>query len=57
MTTLTKAHHGHQVTVAALNVVLKKACEAYKEVLAEDDEVPSLEDWCTRQSSNFGYVY
>ena len=39
---IAKARHAHQVTVAALNVILKRACEAYKEDLAEDNEVQSL---------------
>ena len=36
---IAKACHAHKVTVAALNIILKRACEAYKEDLAEDDEV------------------
>ena len=41
---IAKARHAHQVTLPALNVVLKRAYEAYKDDLAEDldDEVQSL---------------
>lgn len=48
---VTRTRHAHEVTAAALHILMSKAYTAYRADLAEAGVQLSLEDWCAEKAS------
>jgi hypothetical protein len=50
---IARTRHAHQITAAALSILLTKAYERYKQDLLEENEAPLEKDeWCEQRMSN-----